>query len=153
MRGLLQLQEAMALPGTRLTVRPVDVLAAVRSARAIVIGPSNPLISIGPLLALPELRGVLERTPAPVVAVSPLVRGSVVKGPTGPFMEWADQPLTADGIASLYIDLIDGLVADERSELLPVLETDVLMDTPTARRRLAEETLRFALALGEERSG
>ena len=71
----------------------------------------------------------------------------MVKGPTKPFMAWAGRSLTSDGIADHYAGLIDGLVADTRAELVPVLETEVLMDTPAARRRVAEETLRFALAL------
>jgi LPPG:FO 2-phospho-L-lactate transferase len=125
------------------------VLAALTEARAIVIGPSNPVISIGPMLALDQLRGALERAVAPVVAVSPLVGGSAIKGPTEPFLEWAGQPLTSSGIASLYAPLIDGLVADQRAEQVPVLETDVLMDSDAARARVAAETLEFALALAQ----
>ena len=97
---------------------------------------------------MPGIREALRDTPAPVVAVSPLVGGAVVKGPTEPFMAWAGRPLTSDGIAGHYAGLIDGLVSDARAQLVPVLETDVLMDTPAARRRVAEDTLRFALALG-----
>jgi LPPG:FO 2-phospho-L-lactate transferase len=125
-----------------------EVLEAIAMARAIVIGPSNPVISIGPILALPGFRDALRQSPAPVVAVSPLVRGAVVKGPTEPFMAWASQPLTSDGIAALYDSLIDGLVADERTATLPLLETDVLMDGAAGRARLADEALNFALALG-----
>jgi LPPG:FO 2-phospho-L-lactate transferase len=125
-----------------------DALAAVADARAIVLGPSNPVISIGPILALQSLRRALTDAAAPVVAVSPIVRGAVVKGPTEPFMEWAGQPLSSAGIAATYAGLIHGLVADERAEQLPTLQTDVLMDTPAARARVAEDTLRFALALG-----
>lgn len=125
-----------------------EVRAAIAEARAIVIGPSNPVISIGPMLAVSALREALEDSSAPLVAVSPLVRGEVVKGPTRPFLEWTGQPLTSSGIATLYAGLIDGLVADERTESVPVLETDVLMDSDAARARLAAETLEFALALG-----
>jgi LPPG:FO 2-phospho-L-lactate transferase len=124
-----------------------EVLAAIAGARAVVIGPSNPVISIGPILALDGLRSALQDTAAPVVAVSPLVGGAVVKGPTEPFMQWRGEPLSSSGIANLYEGVIDGLVADERSEHLPVLETDVLMDTPATRARVATETLQFALAL------
>ncbi len=66
------------------------------TARAIVIGPSNPVISIGPILALDGLREALRRSPAKVVAVSPIVRGGVLKPATAPFMQWAGQPLSAD---------------------------------------------------------
>ena len=121
---------------------------AIEAADAIVIGPSNPVISIAPILAVPGIRKALEQAKAPVVAVSPLVAGQAVKGPTEAFMAWAGRPLTTDGIAQSYDRLIDGLVADERATALPTLETDVLMDTADARRRVAEDALRFALALG-----
>jgi LPPG:FO 2-phospho-L-lactate transferase len=126
-----------------------EVLAALAEARAIVIGPSNPVISIGPMLALARLRKAIQDADAPVVAVSPLVRGRVVKGPTETFLAWTGQPLSSTGIATLYSGLVDGLVADEQTELVPVHETDVLMDSAPARARVAEETLRFALAIAE----
>jgi LPPG:FO 2-phospho-L-lactate transferase len=125
-----------------------EVLHAVASARAIIIGPSNPVISIGPILAINGMREALTNASAPVVAVSPLVKGEVVKGPTAAFMEYMDLPVTNEGIAAYYDTLIDGLVADQRTGQIPVLETDVLMATPDARRRVAEESLKFALALG-----
>jgi LPPG:FO 2-phospho-L-lactate transferase len=125
-----------------------EVQQAVKAARAIVIGPSNPIISIGPILALPGMRSALVDSPAPVVAVSPLVRGGVMKGPTEPFLRWAGQPLSSTGIATLYGGVLDGLVADEDTEVIPVLRTEVLMDTPAARARVAEETMKFAQALG-----
>jgi LPPG:FO 2-phospho-L-lactate transferase len=124
-----------------------EVLAAVADARAIVIGPSNPVISIGPILALPGMREALIAAPGPVVAVSPLVRGAVLKGPTDAFMAWAGFPLDSVGIAAVYDGLLDGLVADARTDALPTLETDVEMADAAARERLARETLDFALAL------
>ena len=124
-----------------------EVLGALAGARAIVIGPSNPVISIGPILALPGLAQAIRESPAPVVAVSPLVRGEVLKGPTAEFMRWAGQQLTSDGIAQTYAGLIDGLVADERARDVPTLETDIMLGDPDARRRVAGETLRFALGL------
>jgi LPPG:FO 2-phospho-L-lactate transferase len=120
---------------------------ALATAEAIVIGPSNPVISIGPVLAVTGIRQALADSSAPVVAVSPLVAGRSIKGPTAAFMAWAGRPLSSDGIAAYYEGFIDGLVADARTPLVPVLETDVLMQSPEARRRVAEETLRFALAL------
>jgi LPPG:FO 2-phospho-L-lactate transferase len=124
-----------------------EVLNAIATAEAIVIGPSNPMISIDPILAVPGMRAALSDAPAPKIAVSPLVAGAAVKGPTEAFMAWAGRPLSSDGIADHYEGVIDGLVADTRAELVPVLETDLLMDTPEARRRVADATLRFALAL------
>jgi LPPG:FO 2-phospho-L-lactate transferase len=124
-----------------------EVADAIGEARAIVIGPSNPVISIGPILAVPGMREALAQAAAPVVAVSPLVGGEVLKGPTADFLAWAGQPLTADGVAAIYEGVIDGLVSDERSGLVTTLETDVAMPDAAARRRVAEETLRFAEAL------
>jgi len=125
-----------------------EVLNAIATARAIVIGPSNPVISIAPILAVNGMRAALHETSAPVVAVSPLVKGEVVKGPTAAFMDFTGLPVSNDGIAAYYDGLTDGLVADQRTAGLPTLETDVLMATPEDRRRVAEETLKFALALG-----
>jgi LPPG:FO 2-phospho-L-lactate transferase len=124
-----------------------EVLDALAGARATIVGPSNPVISIGPILATPGIRDALAGSAAPVVAVSPLVGGTVVKGPTDAFMQWAGQPLSSEGIAATYAGVIDGLVADEPTAGLPVLESDVLMSTPADRRRVAEETLNFALGL------
>ncbi|MGA9859777.1 MAG: 2-phospho-L-lactate transferase [Solirubrobacteraceae bacterium] len=124
-----------------------EVLDALADARAIVIGPSNPVISIGPILAVPGIAEAIADSAAPVVAVSPLVRGAVVKGPTEAFLHWTGRPVSSAGIAATYAGLIDGLVADERTAALPVLETDVLLSTPDQRAAVAEQALRFALGL------
>jgi LPPG:FO 2-phospho-L-lactate transferase len=125
-----------------------EVLGAIASASAIVIGPSNPIVSIGPILAVPGIAEAVRAAAAPVVAVSPLVRGRIVKGPTEPFMRWAGRPLSSSGIAACYEGLLDGLLADEPSDVVPVLLTEVLMRDPPARTRLASEALRFAHGLG-----
>jgi len=125
-----------------------EVAEAIAGASAIVIGPSNPVISIGPILETPGMRAAIAGSSAPVVAVSPLVRGKVLKGPTAAFMQWTGQPLSSDGIAAVYDGLIDGLVADERTAAIPTLEIDVSLGTPQERRAVAEQTLRFAHALG-----
>jgi LPPG:FO 2-phospho-L-lactate transferase len=121
-----------------------EVVDAIAAASVIVIGPSNPVISIGPILTVPEMRQALLDSPAPVVAVSPIVGGDVLKGPTAAFMRWAGRPATTAAVADGYEGLIDGLVADEVVDGLPVLQTDTLMDDPAARRRVAAETLTFA---------
>jgi LPPG:FO 2-phospho-L-lactate transferase len=139
--------EDVELAGAR-TARPVpEALAAIAAASAIVIGPSNPVISIGPILAVPGMREALRGAPGPVVAVSPFVGGEVLKGPTATFMDWAGEPCTSDGLVAHYDGLLDGLVADERADAVPTLETDVLLADPDARRRVADATLRFAGAL------
>jgi LPPG:FO 2-phospho-L-lactate transferase len=124
-----------------------NVLAAIAAADAIVVGPSNPVISIGPILAVPRMRQALIDSPAPIVAVSPVVGGGVLKGPTEAFMQWAGHPTSTGGVASFYAGLIDGLVADERVAGLPLLQIDTLMRDAADRRRLADETLRFAVGL------
>jgi LPPG:FO 2-phospho-L-lactate transferase len=123
------------------------VRQALGSASVIIIGPSNPVISIGPILALPGLKDELRASPAPVVAVSPLVHGQVVKGPTSSFLRWSGQPLDTAGIAGFYEDLLDGLVADTPGGPAPLLETEVRLDDPGARREVAERTLDFATRL------
>src|SRR6202034_4183996 len=95
-----------------------EALGAIRAARAIIIGPSNPIISIGPILAGPGLADAIRASAAPVVAVSPLVRGAVLKGPTAACLAWAGRTLDSDGIAAAYAPLIDGIVADEREREL-----------------------------------
>jgi LPPG:FO 2-phospho-L-lactate transferase len=122
-----------------------EALEAIRGADAIIIGPSNPVISIDPILAV--LREEVLDSEAPVVAVSPLVHGQVLKGPTAEFLAWAGRSLDSNGIAAHYAGLIDGLVADQRADHMPTLETDVELNDPHARRRVAREVLEFATAL------
>jgi LPPG:FO 2-phospho-L-lactate transferase len=126
---------------------PPAALEAIAAARAIVVGPSNPVISIRPILAVPGMAQALRDSPAPVVGVSPVVGGGIVKGPTEPFMAWLGQPLSAAGVAAAYGGLLDGMVADEPVDGLPHLLTDTLMADAAARRRVAEEALRFAESL------
>jgi len=123
-----------------------EALSAVREASAIVIGPSNPVLSVDPILTV--LADEIRAAAAPVVAVSPLVRGEVLKGPTAACLEWAGRSLDSDGIAAHYEGLIDGLVADRRASDVPTLETDVELADPESRRRVARAVLEFAAALG-----
>jgi len=124
-----------------------EVLAVLAEAETIVIGPSNPVISIGPILALPGMSQAVAASAAPVVAVSPFVGGRAVKGPTEAFCEPARIALTAEGVARVYEGLIDGVVASEETAGIPALVMDTLMGDPGARRRLAESTLDFAARL------
>jgi len=130
-----------------------EVLDALRAAEAIVIGPSNPVISIGPILAVPGLRDAIAASPAPVVAVSPYVAGAVVKGPTDRFMQALSRPTTAAGVASLYAGLIDGMVVDEGDPDPPPVEVATLvaatlMEGASGRARLARIVLDYATTLG-----
>ena len=120
---------------------------------AIVICPSNPYLSIAPILAVPGLREALRAAGVPVVAVSPLVGGAAVKGPTAKIMAELGIPVSADEIARHYGELLDGFVLDVRDAALrariaqPVHVTDTLMLTPADRVRVAGETLDFARRL------
>jgi LPPG:FO 2-phospho-L-lactate transferase len=128
--------------------RPSErALAAIARAKAIVIGPSNPLASIAPILAVPGMREALAAAPAPIVAVSPIVEGQVLKGPTAAFMAFAALPCSAEGVAGFYGDLLDGIVADEDVGHVPALVAGTRMDSVAARAHLARQTLDFALAL------
>ena len=91
-----------------------DVLAALRDTRlrAVVICPSNPFVSIEPILAIPGMREAVSACAAPVVAVSPIIGGRAVKGPTAKLMSELGLPATAAAVARRYGDLIDGYVLD-----------------------------------------
>ena len=86
---------------------------------------------------------------APVVAVSPIVGGEVVKGPTEACMNWAGHEVSAAGIAEAYQGLIDGLIADEdpHATAIPVILTDTMMNDRASREHVARSTLDFALGL------
>jgi LPPG:FO 2-phospho-L-lactate transferase len=139
--------EAVELRGVEDATPPPEVLEAIAQADAILIGPSNPIISIGPILAVPGMKDALAASPAPVVAVSPFVGGRAVKGPTDAFMEHAGLERSAQGIVSAYDGVIDGLIADEDADGLPVLVTGTLMVDAPSRRRLAEAALGHATNL------
>ncbi len=129
-----------------------EVLAALSRARAIVIGPSNPVISIGPILDLAGMKEALAQATAPVVAVSPIVGGEVLKGPTAQCMEAWGLPATTEGVARAWTDVADLLLADEPAAgaAVPVRVAQTLMDTPLRRREAAREALEGAEALSVE---
>lgn len=88
------------------------VLAAIRDARAVLIAPSNPFLSIGPILAIPGVRAALRSRRGPVVAVSPLVGGRAVTGPLARLLRRFGHPLSSVGIARCYRPFLDALVID-----------------------------------------
>jgi LPPG:FO 2-phospho-L-lactate transferase len=139
--------EGLEFRGAEQATPSEQALAAIASARAVVIGPSNPLASIAPILAVPGIHEALLEAGAPVVAVSPIVAGEVLKGPTAAFMAFAALDCNADGVADFYGELLDGIVADENVGRLATLETDTRMDSADSRFRVAEETLAFTEAL------
>ena len=126
-----------------------EILAALGAARTVIVGPSNPVISIWPILHV--LGDALAEVAAPVVCVSPIVGGEVVKGPTTAFLAAYEQPSSAAGVAAFYEKvapgLLDGIVTDERVDGLATLEIDTNMPDAAGRARVAEQTLAFAEAL------
>ncbi len=147
--------QAVELEGIAEAEPTAEVVAALKDAEAIVIGPSNPVISIGPILAIPGMREAIAASEAPVVAVSPFVAGAVVKGPTERFMAALGRPSTAAGVASLYAGLIDAMVVDEGDpdpppDEIPTLAAATLMEGAAGRARLARIVLDYAATLAEE---
>jgi LPPG:FO 2-phospho-L-lactate transferase len=126
-----------------------EVLATLADARAVIVGPSNPVVSIWPILSV--LGDALTGIPAPVVCVSPVVGGQIVKGPTAAFLAAYGQPVSASGVAAFYEQvspgLLDGIVADEPVPGMPTLEVDTAMGAGPTRVCVAEQTLQFALSL------
>jgi LPPG:FO 2-phospho-L-lactate transferase len=144
--------DGVQLEGIEAAEPTPEALAAIADAEAIVLGPSNPVISIGPILALPGMREAIAASPAPVLAVSPYVAGRVVKGPTDRFMEGIGRPTTAGGVASLYAGLIDAMVVDEGDPdpppaEIPTLAAQTLMEGAAGRVRLARIVLDYAATL------
>jgi LPPG:FO 2-phospho-L-lactate transferase len=126
------------------------VLEALHEADIILIAPSNPYVSIGPILAVERIRSALERRRAPAIAVSPLIDGRAVKGPAAAMVERLEGGTSAAHVARCYPGLIDALVFDEAdaADADAVAEQGVrpvvartLMSDPEARRRLAEAAL------------
>jgi LPPG:FO 2-phospho-L-lactate transferase len=126
------------------------VLAALRTADAIIVPPSNPFVSIAPILALPGVRPALQRARARIAAVTPLVRGLPIKGPLDHMLRGLGHEVSAAGVAALYRDFVQAFVLDRRDGVLapriaalgmrPVI-ADTIMRTPARSRRLAATVL------------
>lgn len=134
-------ESATAAPG---------VIDALRGAEAVLIAPSNPIVSIGPILAVPGVRDALRDTSAPVVAVSPIVGGEAIKGPAAKMLRTLGHAVSAAGVAQLYADLLDVLVLDEVDRALaPEVEgvsvRAIVTDTIMRGRREKAELARVVL--------
>jgi LPPG:FO 2-phospho-L-lactate transferase len=133
------------------SAKPAPGIAeAVLRSDAIIICPSNPLISIGPILAVPGIRGLLERAEAPVVAISPVVGGASLKGPTDKMLADLGMEVSATQVARLYSDFADVFILDVQDEAakpeieslgMKVLVTDTVMSGLEEKIRLAAFTL------------
>jgi LPPG:FO 2-phospho-L-lactate transferase len=150
-RGARGRVRAIEIRGAR-TARPGSgVLAALRDADAIVVAPSNPLVSIGPILAVPAIRRALARRRAPAAAICPLVGGRPLKGPLHRMLGGLRLEVSPRGVARLYRGLIDVFVLDRRDAAwapriealgLRAVVTDTVMRTPAHAARLAGTVLR-----------
>ena len=138
------------------TAPPAPALLAALAddaLQAVVICPSNPFISIDPLLAMPGVRDALHACTAPVVAVSPVIGGQAVKGPTAKMMRELGLPVSAAGVAEHYRGLLDGFVLDAADAALadtlelPCLVTRTLMRSDADKQALACEVVAFARLL------
>ncbi|MGC1420113.1 MAG: 2-phospho-L-lactate transferase [Acidimicrobiales bacterium] len=128
-----------------------DVLDALEHCSRIVIAPSNPLISIDPILQVPRVREVLERRQSDVVAVSPIVNGAALKGPADRLLAELGYDVSCLGVADFYKGLVGTLIIDEadrelsgavKARGMDALVTTTIMADPTNARRLAEAVLR-----------
>ena len=167
--GLLEFQEYFVRRRQRDEVLGVDlvgienarptgaVLEAVSGADVIVFCPSNPVVSLGPILSVPGMRDALAAATAPKVAVSPIVGGKALKGPADRMLSSLGHEVSSAGVAALYEGLLDGMVVDradegQRGEIeglgMRVLATDAVMHDPPDRARLAREVLGFGAGLG-----
>ncbi len=135
--------------------------AALNSASAIIICPSNPYLSVAPILALPGVREAIEAHPGPRIAISPIVGGAAVRGPAGKIMQELGADVSVVGVAREYRDLCDVLVLDSQDEVLTeavraegvdaaVMPT--IMQTDEDKVQLAEQVLALAEDLENRRT-
>ena len=160
--GLLPFQEYMVkhhcqvdVSGIRFvgadTARPAPgVVEAIRLAERIIIAPSNPLISIGTILAVKEIRAAMQEAKDRVVAISPIVGGSAIKGPAAKLMQGLGYEASAAGVAKIYRPFAEYMVIDRQDEvLLPEIEalgmrviaTDTIMASSQRKKALAQAAL------------
>jgi len=155
-RGHRDEVEALRYEGAATAVAAPGVVEALEDAELIVIAPSNPYVSVAPILAVAEVRAALQRRRCPAVAVSPLVGGKAVRGPADRMLAHLAGGTTPAHVAGIYTGLIDALVLDEADAdgatalaglgVRPIV-TRTLMTDAAARRRLAEAALEAAGAL------
>jgi LPPG:FO 2-phospho-L-lactate transferase len=147
----------LAFDGAAAASAHPDFLAALADPRlrAVVVCPSNPFISVEPILALPGVRAALAACPAPVIAVSPIIGGRAVKGPTAKMMGELGLDPSAAGVAARYGDLLDGYVLDDTDSGsvsgLPVFTTQTLMKTLADREQLARFVLQSVDFIGRQK--
>jgi LPPG:FO 2-phospho-L-lactate transferase len=129
-----------------------EVLAAIAKVQAIIFCPSNPFVSIGPILKVPGLSAALAASGAPVVAISPIVGGTALKGPAATMLASMGYEVSPAGVAAIYQGIIDGMIIDRADEsLAPRIQAlgiaveiaDTIMVTDDDRRALGQVALHF----------
>jgi LPPG:FO 2-phospho-L-lactate transferase len=144
-RGHRDEVDGLRFEGAEVAQPAPGIVAAIDSADLLLIAPSNPYVSIGPILAVAEIRAALERRRVPCVAVSPLIGGRAVKGPADRMLRRLAGGTGPQHVASCYTGLIDALVIDVADADAPAdvrtIATDTLMSGADARRRVAEVAL------------
>ncbi len=132
------------------------VIDAIAKAEAVLLAPSNPVTSIGPILAVPGIRDALKQTAAPIAAISPIVGGAAVSGPAGQLMHSQGLPVSIEGVARAYADFLEILIVDEQDgRAMPGVEslgirtvvTSTIMKSAADKAALAEATLRATQAV------
>ena len=133
------------------------VLSAILEANAVIICPSNPFISIGPILAVPGVRETLRETHATVVAITPIIGGRALKGPAADMLHDLGHEVSARGVAAMYGDFLDAFLADEldqeiadeiRGLGMEVFSTDTVMNTLEDKEHVAQCVLDISVLLG-----
>jgi LPPG:FO 2-phospho-L-lactate transferase len=146
-----------AFAGAEVAAPQADALAALERVdlRAIIICPSNPFVSVEPILALPGIRSAIQRTSAPVIAVTPIIGGKAIKGPAAKMMAELGLEVSAAAVAGRYTNLIDGFVIDQEdagsqgSAAVRFFSAATLMRTIDDRLRLAQVVLQAADTLAQ----
>jgi LPPG:FO 2-phospho-L-lactate transferase len=122
------------------------VVEAIRDAECVLIAPSNPVTSIGPILAIPGIREALMKTPARVAAISPIVGGAAVSGPAGALMKTQGLAVSAEGVARAYSDFLDVLIVDERDAAEKPAVERLGIELRTARTVMKSDAEKAGLA-------
>ena len=170
--GLLEFQEyfvrrqhqdevlGVRFEGVEVATLSTEVDLVLAQATIVILCPSNPIVSIDPILSVPGVRSRLREAEVPVVAVSPIIGGEALKGPAGHMLETLGHEVSAFGVAELYRDFLSGMVIDEVDRGLaeridslgiPLHITNTIMKSEADRRTLARETLDFAAGLAQSR--
>jgi LPPG:FO 2-phospho-L-lactate transferase len=155
-RGFKDQVQDVTYEGASLASPAPGVTPAIEKADLIIFCPSNPILSIGPILAIPGIRDSLSKTRAKIVGISPIVGGKAIKGPLDKMMESLGLEVSPFSVAQLYRGLMRGYVVDEQDKSIAskitslgmkVLATNTLMDSMEAKTKLARNTISFAETL------